>query len=208
MTNDILNIISVTSDKVICSVNVNDPLQVAENPAYGPNDAYIAIDREYEGGACWDGLRVTFVKKDGSSSTVRNHSLYGTRGELVRSVVRDVETLMRKRGLSLYGMSMKPYKKAQVSAVYGDRWWGTLYDEYGRELNVRCVGRQSKDSLDTAFTRMLEEFNIPYFGSAYVSRYDAYSGPKPSTNCTYYMYEVDEALDGWLESGETTDEEE
>ena len=195
MANDVLDIIELTSEHVICSVNVTDPLQVAKNPAYGINDAYITINREYKKPAGeWDGLRVTFVDKSGNSSTLRAFRATGTRYELVRSIICDVERLMHQRGLSLYGKSMKPYKVAQVSAVYGNRWWGTLYDEYGKELNLMCVGRQGRDTWNGVFMRMLDDFNIPYFGPEYVSRYDAYSGPKATTNCTYYIYDVDEAI--------------
>lgn len=194
MANDILSIVELTSEHVICSVNVTDPLQVAKNPAYGVNDAYITIDREYERSVCdWDGLRVTFVDKDGNSSTVRAFRTTGVKNELVRSIIGDVERLVRQRGLSLYGKSMKPYKIAQVSAVYGGRWWGTLYDEYGKELNVRCVGKQGQETYNSVFMRMLDDFNIPYYGKEFVTRYDAYSGPRPTTNCTYYIYDVDEA---------------
>lgn len=193
MANEVLKIIELTSEKVVCSVNVTDPLQVAKNPAYGINDAYITVWREYRGNAGWDGLRVTFVNKNGNSSTVRTMRCSGTRFELVMSVICDIEKLVRQKGLSLYGRSMKPYKMAKVSAVYGDRWWGTLYDEFGRELNLGCIGKQSEMGWSFAMGEMLDAFCIPYYGPEYAYRHEAYSGPYPYTNCTYYVYDVDEA---------------
>lgn len=205
MTNDVLKIIELTNEKVICSVNVTDPLQVAQNPAYKMNDAYVTIWREYEGRAGWDGLRMSLVDKDGNCSTFRTMICTGVRFELVMSIVRDVEHLLNQKGLSLYGKSMKPYKEAQVSAVYGNRWWGTLRDEFGKELNVKCVGKQSEMSWNTALSLMLDRYNIPYYGTEHARRYDAYTGPRPTTNCTYYIYDVDAAQKAHDEEAEQED---
>lgn len=197
MENNVLEIVELTSERVICSVNVTDLLQVAKNPAYGMGDAYVTILRDYEGSLIngWDGLEVTFVDKNGRVRARRTHSV-GT--DPFSTALRDTEHLLNIRGLSLYGKSMKPYKVAQVSAVWGNHWWGTLYDEFGRELNVKFLGNRGTVSLNGAFMLMLDRFNLPYYGTEYVSQYDPYSGPHPSTNCTYYIYDIDKSLDEHL----------
>ena len=194
MANDILSIVELTSEKVICSVNVTDPLQVAQNPAYSMNDAYITVWRERDKGAGWRGLLVNFVDKSGNSTTVRTRNCgYGTHFELVMSIIHDIEQMLNEKGLSLYNNSMHPYVKAQVSAVWGGRWWGTLIDEFGHELNVGCIGKQDEMSWIVALTTMLDLFNLPFYGPSYVTCHRAYNGPRPTTNCTYYFYDIESA---------------
>lgn len=161
---DVLKLVAVDADKVICSVNVSGAREAAESAIWSVTDAFVTVMRADD---VLGGRSIWVTKSDGSKSHLNTRHADPQTALEAFEMLKDVEDVVEHEGMSLNGRSLNSVRTAEVYVPRGDfgegrAWWGRMLDEFGVASARGPLGGALEVSAETAMGRLCAWYGVGF----------------------------------------------